>query len=171
MKKNAELIKAIILIPCPALILIPGLILYFTRSFHFLCGFEFPQAWIIFGAAFFFTLIGIFFAIKTVSLFVTVGDGTPAPWAPPKNFVVRGPYCYVRNPMLLSVISILLGEAIFFGSLPVLFWCVTLWVMVTIYIILLEEPGLRKRFGNDYLEYEKNVRRWIPRLAPWKQRK
>lgn len=171
MKKSAELVKAIILLPGSMLILIPSLILYSTRSFHFLCGVEFPQAWIIFGAAFFFSFVGISLAIKTVSLFATVGDGTPAPWAPPKHFVVRGPYCYVRNPMLFSAILILLGEAIFFGSLPVLFWCVIFWGMSTIYFILFEEHGLAKRFGNDYLEYKKNVRRWIPRLSPWKQNK
>ncbi len=167
MYKNNELIKAIILLPGSALLLIPGLILYFTRPVYFLFGNEFPKAFIFAGIALVVTLVGLFFAIKTVALFVTIGDGTPGPWAPPKHFVVRGPYCYVRNPMLLSVLSILLGEGIFFGSFPILIWCGSFWFINTIYFIWFEEPGLEKRFGGSYLEYKKNVRRWIPRFSPW----
>jgi protein-S-isoprenylcysteine O-methyltransferase Ste14 len=171
MKKITELIKAIIILPGSVLVLIPAVILYLTRSFHFLCGFDFPMAWIFLAAGLFFFLIGILFSVKTVSLFFAVGDGTPAPWTPPKHFVVTGPYCYVRNPMILSVLSILLSEVVFFGSFPILVWCVIFWLINTIYFILVEEPGLVKRFGDDYLTYKKNVNRWLPRFAPWKPNK
>lgn len=95
------------------------------------------------------------------------GEGTLAPWDPPRKLVVRGSYGYVRNPMFSGVLSILAGEAIFFGSLPVLKWCGFFAVLNAIYIPLVEEPMLVGRFGHDYLFYKKLVRRWIPRLTPW----
>lgn len=116
-----------------------------------------------------FGVSGLFVAFKTVSLFMTVGDGTPAPWAPPRKFVVEGPYRYVRNPMLLSVLAILITETCFLGSVPILAWCLVFWLINTLYFIYVEEPGLEKRFGPDYVEYKKHVRRWLPRLKPWKR--
>lgn len=171
MNKNTELLKAIIVLPGTSLILIPAIILYLTWPLNFLCGFGFPTAWIPLAVGVLFMLTGILLSLKTVVLFLMVGDGTPAPWAPPRNFVVSGPYRYVRNPMLLSVLSILLGEAIFFGSFPILIWCVAFWIINTIYFIWFEEPSLVLRFGNDYMDYKKNVRRWLPRLTPWNQNK
>lgn len=165
--KKKELLKAIVVLPGTVLILIPAIILYLTQPLNFLCGFEFPKAWAPFGMGIFFAVTGILLAWKTVSLFFTVGDGTPAPWAPPKHFVVKGPYCYVRNPMIISVLLMLLSEAIFFGSFPILIWCVFFWIMNTIYFIWFEEPSLVMRFGNEYKKYKKNVRRWLPRLTPW----
>jgi protein-S-isoprenylcysteine O-methyltransferase Ste14 len=103
----------------------------------------------------------------TVSLFMTEGQGTPAPWSPPKQFVVQGPYAFVRNPMILSVLSILIGEALFFGSIAILIWCFVFWMVNTVYFFYFEEPGLVKRFGREYEEYRKHVHRWIPRLRPW----
>jgi protein-S-isoprenylcysteine O-methyltransferase Ste14 len=162
-----ELLKAIVVLPGTVLILIPVIILYLTQPLNFLFGFEFPKAWAPFGMGMFFVFTGILLAWKTVSLFFTVGDGTPAPWAPPRHFVAKGPYRYVRNPMIISVLLMLLGETIFFGSFPILIWCIIFWIMNTIYFIWFEEPSLVLRFGNDYKQYKKKVRRWLPRLTPW----
>ena len=169
MQKKSELVKAIILLPGLVLIGIPGTLLHIFRPFYFLCEFGFPLIFIplVFSALLLFS--GIIFIYKTVSLFTTVGHGTPAPWMPPTHFVVRGPYCYVRNPMILSVLSILLAESILFGSVSILGWFCLFWVVNTFYFIWFEEPGLVNRFGNDYLVYKKNVRRWIPRISPWEQ--
>jgi protein-S-isoprenylcysteine O-methyltransferase Ste14 len=60
-------------------------------------------------------LAGLSLVVKTVRLFAVVGKGTLAPWDPPKNLVVEGPYRYVRNPMITGVLTILLGESAFFG--------------------------------------------------------
>jgi protein-S-isoprenylcysteine O-methyltransferase Ste14 len=105
--------------------------------------------------------------IKTNMLFATIGKGTLAPWTPTRKLVVRGVYRHVRNPMISGVFCILLGEALLFGS-PNLFTWFMIFVLINItYIPLFEEPGLEKRFGQDYLIYKKNVPRWIPRRKPW----
>ena len=168
MNKTTELIKAIILLPITMLVLVPSLIIYLSRPFHLFCGLKFPEATFICGISLLLTSIGITFMLNTVFLFFTVGDGTPRPSEPPKHFVVAGPYGYVRNPMMLSALSILLGEVILFGSFPLLIYCFIFWVLNITYFIYVEESELAKRFGNDYLKYKKNVRRWIPRLKPWK---
>jgi protein-S-isoprenylcysteine O-methyltransferase Ste14 len=167
MNKRFEFIKALIILPGSALVFIPGGILYWTRSFSFLGGLDFPLAWAFLVTGVLFIALGLFVAVKTAALFLTVGDGTPAPWAPPRNFVVSGPYRYVRNPMLLSVLSMILGEAVLCGSWPLFYWFVIFWIINTFYFIWFEEQGLINRFGESYLEYKKNVPRWLPRRSPW----
>ena len=105
--------------------------------------------------------------ISTNRLFVTVGHGTLAPWNPPQKLVVCSVYRHVRNRMITGVFCILLGESAFFGSLPLLGWLGFVVAVNMIYIPLVEEPGLAKRFGDDYLLYKRNVPRWIPRLRAW----
>ncbi len=111
--------------------------------------------------------VGLLLLIKTVVLFGKVGEGTLAPWDPTQSLVVRGVYRYVRNPMISGVVLILLGEAAFSGSLPLLYWAAFFFTANAIYMPLSEEPGLARRFGDDYLLYKKNVPRWIPRVTPW----
>ena len=78
-----------------------------------------------------------------------------------------GPYRHVRNPMISGVLFILLAEALFFGSLPILAWFTVFLVVNSTYIPLVEEPGLEKRFGEEYIRYKQHVPRWIPRLTPY----
>ena len=93
---------------------------------------------------------------KTVILFATVGDGTLAPWDPPRRLVVRGPYRHVRNPMISGVLSILLGEAILFGSESLLVWFLVFFALNEL-TMLIEEPLLESRFGSDYVAYKRNI--------------
>ena len=86
-----------------------------------------------------------------VALFARVGRGTLAPWDPTKRLVVVGPYRHVRNPMITAVCTMLAGEALFFHS----------------YFLLLEEPGLLARFGDEYARYHAAVPRWVPRRHGW----
>jgi protein-S-isoprenylcysteine O-methyltransferase Ste14 len=99
-----------------------------------------------------------------VSLFVRVGKGTLAPWDPTTNLVAVGPYRYTRNPMITGVCTILIGEAVLFGSWHVAAWALTVIVLNHAHFLLVEEPGLERRFGDSYLEYKRAVPRWIPRL-------
>ena len=99
----------------------------------------------------------------TVSLFVRVGRGTLAPWDPTTRLVVRGPYRHVRNPMISGVLAVLLGEAALFGSLALLAWWAVVFGINAVYFVLIEEPGLRERFGAEYEEYAARVPRWLPR--------
>ena len=81
--------------------------------------------------------------------------------------MVAGPYRYVRNPMITAILVILAGEAILLGSAPIAIWAAVFFAINAIYFPLSEEPGLRRRFGDEYDEYARNVPRWIPRLRPW----
>ena len=107
--------------------------------------------------------------LQTIRLFVEVGEGTLAPWDPPRRFVVRGPYRRVRNPMISSLGFILLGEAALLGSRSILVLFAGFAIVNVTYIPLLEEPGLVRRFGDRYRAYRRAVPRWIPRRDPWSQ--
>ena len=98
--------------------------------------------------------------------FFATGRGTISPVDPPKHLVVQGLYRYVRNPMYVLVVIVLLGEVIFFMSLPVLIEAVAFIVMANLFVMFYEEPYLRRRFGESYEHYTQTVRRWIPRLRP-----
>jgi protein-S-isoprenylcysteine O-methyltransferase Ste14 len=112
-------------------------------------------------------IAGLMMMALTISSFIRIGKGTLAPWSPTKKLVVVGLYRYVRNPMILGVFTILLGETIGIWSVALLKWSVAFFAINTIYFILYEEPGLEKRFGEDYLNYKKHVSRWMPRLRPF----
>ncbi len=96
-----------------------------------------------------------------------VGNGTPAPWDPPKKLVIRGPYRHVRNPMITGALLILLAEALLFQSWPLSVWMAVFFIGNTVYFRFIEEKGLEKRFGDDYRKYKARVPRWVPRLQPW----
>ena len=112
-------------------------------------------------------LAGLALFIRTVYLFGTIGKGTLAPWSPTQRLVVKGPYKYCRNPMITGVLSILLGESLFLNSINILIWVGIFFIVNTIYFILMEEPDLHERFGDDYVEYKKQVPRWIPKFKPY----
>jgi protein-S-isoprenylcysteine O-methyltransferase Ste14 len=111
--------------------------------------------------------VGLLLLARTIKLFASVGRGTLAPWDPTKRLVVRGPYRYVRNPMISGVLFVLLGEAALAGSLPLLLWFGAVFAANAVYLPLVEEPGLSRRFGDDYATYKANVPRWLPRIRPW----
>jgi protein-S-isoprenylcysteine O-methyltransferase Ste14 len=112
--------------------------------------------------------LGLLLATASVWRFASEGKGTLAPWDPPRLFVVRGPYRFVRNPMISGVILILFGEAAALRSTHHAVWAVFFLAVNLCYIPLVEEPQLERRFGDPYLEYRRRVRRFIPRLRPWR---
>ena len=99
--------------------------------------------------------------------FATEGEGTLAPWDPPRRLVVRGPYRYVRNPMISGVVMVLFGEAALLLSPAHLDWALIFLGINALYIPLLEEPLLALRFGEAYREYCRHVPRLVPRWRPW----
>lgn len=113
-------------------------------------------------------LVGLFLLIWIIKLFTQTGKGTLAPWSPTKNMVTTGVYGYVRNPMILAVCITLIGESLLFKSINIGMEAVVFFLVNTIYFTKVEEPGLVKRFGDEYREYKKNVPRWIPRKSKWK---
>jgi protein-S-isoprenylcysteine O-methyltransferase Ste14 len=103
----------------------------------------------------------------TVRLFATIGRGTLAPWEPPRRLVVEGPYRHLRNPMIVAVVTALAGEALLFGSLPLAAWAAVFFAINDIGFRVYEEPGLERRFGEEYRAYRRAVPRWLPRRRPW----
>lgn len=106
---------------------------------------------------------GLALVTWTIALFVGVGRGTLAPWDPTSKLVVRGPYQRVRNPMITGVGAILAGEALFFRSWGIAIELAVFVAVNAVYFPLVEEPGLRRRFGPEYDEYCARVPRWVPR--------
>ncbi|MGH7512648.1 MAG: methyltransferase family protein [Gemmatimonadales bacterium] len=112
--------------------------------------------------------VGVVLFVASLGRFVREGRGTLAPWDPPRRLVVRGPYRYVRNPMISGLVMVLLGEAALLLSRPHLLWTLVFLGVNAVYIPLLEEPLLAERFGADYSEYRRHVPRLLPRWRPWK---
>ncbi|MEO5921159.1 MAG: isoprenylcysteine carboxylmethyltransferase family protein, partial [Pseudolysinimonas sp.] len=94
-------------------------------------------------------------------------DGTPAPPAPTAHLVVAGPYRFVRNPMYLAVLAIILGQALLFGSWATLIYAGVALTAVALFVRGYEQPTLEQTYGEEYRAYRANVRAWIPRLRPW----
>jgi len=112
-------------------------------------------------------IIGLFLLVMTVGTFIRVGKGTLAPWSPPKKLVFVGMYGYVRNPMITGVLIVLTGESIAILSFNIFIEAIIFFIINNIFFVIYEEPNLQKRFGDEYMDYKRNVPRWIPRLKPY----
>jgi protein-S-isoprenylcysteine O-methyltransferase Ste14 len=114
-------------------------------------------------------LLGLGLGLFTASLrrFATDGHGTLAPWDPPRDLVVCGPYRHVRNPMISGVVFVLFGESLVLLSAAHAIWAGVFLAINLVYIPLVEEPALERRFGASYREYRRNVPRVLPRPRPW----
>ena len=158
---------AILALPLNVLIVIPAAILFWTHADDPGWRLEAPLSYVSRFAGAGFIVVGLSLMYATIILFFRVGDGTLAPWDPPTKFVARGIYRHVRNPMMLGVFTILVGEALLFGSLGIFVWFACFAVGNMLYMPLMEEPALERRFGEPYRRYRANVPRWIPRRSPW----
>lgn len=112
-----------------------------------------------------FWLIGGIILLWSFWNFLSEGHGTPAPIDPPKELVVSGFYQYVRNPMYIGVISILVGHFLWSGYWFILLYAGIAFLIVHIFVTLYEEPVLRLKFGESYEDYLRRVPRWIPKLT------
>jgi len=117
-------------------------------------------------------LLGILLAALGVGLlamciweFARSGRGTLAPVDPPRHLVVQGLYRFVRNPMYVSVTTILVGELLITRTAALTLYCAGWLLAVNLFVIGYEEPALRRQFGESYERYTKTVGRWIPRLS------
>lgn len=120
-----------------------------------------PVAWTAIGA-------GTAFLLHAFALFA-LHRGTPAPAAPTETLVVTGVYRFVRNPMYLSVLSIILGQALLFGSWSLVLYAAAVLLAVVTFVKGYEEPTLTSTYGGQYLDYRRNVPGWWPRLTPWQK--
>ena len=108
--------------------------------------------------------LGVTFLAACIFEFARSGRGTLSPIDPPRRLVVRGLYRYVRNPMYVSVTTIVLGEALLARSQALAIYWLGWFVCVNIFVLGYEEPTLREQFGESYDNYCRRVPRWVPRI-------
>lgn len=140
--------------PCTAALWLPYLI---TRTKTPYGGVSLPIAILFFAT-------GAVFYLWCQWHFANYGKGTPAPIDAPKKLVIRGLYKYVRNPMYVGVITAILGWVILYHSWRLLRYAFVIWICFELFILLYEEPHLRKIFGAEYEEYCAEVGRWLPKI-------
>src|SRR5438046_8743580 len=109
--------------------------------------------------------IGTAIALWCVFTFVFIGKGTPAPFDPPRKLVIRGPYRFVRNPMYIGAGMTLAGAALFYESLSIFIYTGLFFLITHLFVVLYEEPTLRRTFGYKYEAYLRRVRRWLPKRS------
>lgn len=130
-------------------------------------GGPFPGEWVLRPVGAVLALVGLIGLAESFSRFALRGLGTPAPVMPPKRLVVTGLYRYVRNPMYVAVLAIIVGQALLLGRRRLLVYAAVVGVVAHLFVLLYEEPVLRARFGAEYVAYTA-VRRWWPRRRPWR---
>lgn len=113
-------------------------------------------------------LFGAAILLDSFARFALQGRGTPAPIYPTATLVVSGAYRYVRNPMYLAVIALIAGQGLLFGVLPLLAYALAFGIVTHLFVLGYEEPTLRDTYGAQYEAYAADVRRWWPRLTPWR---
>lgn len=147
-----------VLVPCAVTIYIPYRLLTSRMNSPFV-----PRS-----AVHYFGLLliipGALIYLRSACDFVFAGRGTPAPIDPPQELVVRGLYRHVRNPMYVGVLAVLLGEAMLFNSVALLQMAGIVFLCFHFFILLYEEPTLKRHFGESYQRYCTAVPRWLPRL-------
>ena len=112
---------------------------------------------------------GIPLLLDSFARFALQGMGTPAPIAPPQHLVVTGLYRYVRNPMYVAVVLVIVGQGLLLGNVSLLEYGVAVGIGFHLWVLGYEEPALRRSFAEEYRMYCANVRRWIPRVKPWRE--
>ena len=113
--------------------------------------------------------VGVPALLASFARFALQGAGTPAPVFPTRRLIVSGFYCYVRNPMYVAVVSIVLGQALLLGNVWVLAYGLLVWLGMHAFVLGYEEPKLMRTFGMPYLDFRDHVPRWVPRLTPWRE--
>ena len=121
-----------------------------------------------------FRIVGVFLIVAGISVlldsfarFALQGLGTPAPVFPTRHLVTSGLYRYVRNPIYLAGLSVIIGQGLVFADLRILEYAALVWVAFHVFVLTFEEPMLRETFGAEYEAFCAHVPRWLPRLRPW----
>lgn len=145
-------------------IFVPGSVLVLIPSW-ILGGFPRPATGPLMWLGILSILLGAAIYFRCAWEFAVRGLGTPAPIAPTKFLVTTGLHRYVRNPMYIGVLGVLLGEAALFRAVVLLKYAGFCFAAVYLFIIFYEEPTLRRQFGESYEQYRRSVPRWIPKRS------
>ena len=132
------------------------------RRFDPIVGGTLPSWMVVAGGIF--MIAGGILALVCIGVFVIHGKGTAAPFDAPREFVAVGPYCYVRNPMYIGGLTMLVGFGFFELSISMVIFS-AIWLLAAhCFVVFYEERTLEGRFGESYIAYKKRVNRWLPRL-------
>lgn len=112
--------------------------------------------------------VGALMLLECFFRFAWSGRGTPAPVAPTETLVTSGLYRFVRNPMYVAVLALILAQALIFTSIALLIYAGVIWLAFSTFVFFYEEPTLGRAYGAQYDLYKKNVPPWLPRLTPWR---
>jgi protein-S-isoprenylcysteine O-methyltransferase Ste14 len=112
---------------------------------------------------------GVPVLLDSFARFALQGLGTPAPVFPTRHLVVTGLYRYVRNPMYVAVVSVILGQGLLLRNVRLLGYGAVVWLGFHVFVLSYEEPTLRATYGAEYEAFCAAVPRWIPRLTPWQR--
>lgn len=163
-KSSAALGSAIFFLLAPATV--AGLIPYWITGWRMAERGSYEIAFRSLGASL--ILAGAAVLVHAFTRFVVEGLGTPAPIAPTGRLVVGGLYRYVRNPMYLAVLLVVVGQALLLGQSSLLIYAALLGVAFVAFVRAYEEPTLKSQFGSEYEAYRRAVPGWWPRLSPWR---
>ena len=108
--------------------------------------------------------LGVALYLRAVWDFAVLGKGTPAPIDAPKRLVVQGIYRYTRNPLYISMLTVIAGWAALFGTAVLVGYAAGLFVVYSLFVRLHEEPRLAREFGDEYAAYVARTGRWLPQL-------
>jgi protein-S-isoprenylcysteine O-methyltransferase Ste14 len=144
-------------------IFVPGTVTALIPSW-LLGGYPRPESGILTGLGLLIVLLGAAIYFRCAWEFAVRGLGTPAPVAPTKFLVVTALHRYVRNPMYIGVLGVLLGEAVLFRAVVLLEYAAFFFTAVYLFVVFYEEPTLRRQFGESYEQYRRTVPRWIPKF-------
>ena len=109
-------------------------------------------------------LLGGWIVLQCFWDFTMQGRGTPLPADPPRKLIISGFYRYVRNPIYVGVLLIFLGHFLWFGYWALFMYAIISFMGVHAFVVLYEEPTLKRKFGPSYEDYVRRVPRWIPKL-------
>src|SRR5215471_19143048 len=163
-KITAILGSALFFFVAPAML--AGVIPWLITHWEFRPPFLAAEATRLAGLAF--IIAGVPGLLDSFARFALQGLGTPAPIAPPRNLVVTGLYRYVRNPIYVALVAIILGQAVLMGDWRLIVYGALLWLFFHVVVMAYEEPTLERTFGREYEAFRAAVPRWIPRMTPWR---
>src|SRR5437660_188542 len=165
-KITAILGSALFFLVAPAML--AGVIPWSITHWEFRPPFLAAEATRLAGLAF--IIAGVPGLLDSFARFALQGLGTPAPIAPPRNLVVSGLYRYVRNPIYVAVVAIILGQAVLMGDWRLIVYGALLWLAFHVFVVAYEEPTLERTFGREYEAFRAAVPRWIPRMTSWRSK-
>lgn len=159
MKRSFVAVRAVLY--ATGFVLLWGWLAESTRRYDAVLGVGLPRGSQALGIVL--AVPGALLALACIGTFIVRGRGTPAPFDPPVVFVPTGPYLYVRNPMYIGGAFVLAGYGLFQQSASVVLLSVVFLLAAHLLVLLVEEPGLERRFGRSYVAYKQAVNRWLPR--------